>query len=156
MKTWGKYAFEWTAFIKPELDDNGAVQAFLPNINYQNPQGLALNPYGQGPFCKFRIPSDKTYAGIYLLSVDNKAMYIGECNNLVNRYNDGYGAISPRDCYEGGQPTYCRINHLIYTTVKAGRQIELWFFKTANRPAIQEELVKALKPLWNRKGFMPK
>ncbi|CAN5487751.1 hypothetical protein BH10CHL1_BH10CHL1_01370 [soil metagenome] len=153
MKIWGKYNFEWTALIRPQLDDAGAIQAFHPSADYKNPQGLALHAYGAGPFCKFHIPSDKTHAGVYVLTLNAKPNYIGECTNLANRYNSGYGAISPRTCYEGGQPAYCRVNHLIFNAAKAGQHIELWFLKTANRPAVVSELTKLLRPPWNQRNF---
>ncbi len=154
MKLWGKYGFEWAAQLRPQLDEDGNVEAFVPHVHYQNNTGLALHAYGQGPFCKFQISEQQEYGGVYLLNVGGKAMYIGECAHLANRYNDGYGSISPRNCYQGGQPTHCRINHLIYTTIKAGHPIELWFLKTPNRQAIATELIKSLRSPWNRKSAM--
>ena len=32
------------------------------------------------------------------------------------RYNNGYGRISPRNCFQGGQSTNCRVNNLIFPT----------------------------------------
>ena len=75
MRTWGKYTFEWAAQIRPEIDDIGAVQAFLPHAAYANPQNLELHPYGQGPFCKFRIPNNLDNAGVYLLLVNDAPAY---------------------------------------------------------------------------------
>lgn len=150
MRTWGNYAFEWAAQIRPETDDAGAVAAVQPHVAYANPQNLALHPYGEGPFCKFRIPTSYHEGGVYLLLVNDVPVYAGECSNLSTRFNHGYGAISPRDCYAGGRPAYCRINHLIYTSLKAGQNVEVWFRKTANRQAIAAELGKALNTPWNQ------
>jgi len=150
MRTWGNYSFEWAALIRPEVDDFGAPQAFHPHSAYANPQNLALHPYGEGPFCRFRIPTNLQEAGVYMLLVSDTPVYVGECTNLATRFNHGYGAISPRDCYTGGRPNYCRINHLLYAIAKSGKQTEVWFRKTANRPAIAEELTKALKTPWNQ------
>ena len=149
MRTWGKYNFEWAAQIRPETDDRGAVQPFQPHLAYANPQNLALHPYGEGPFCKFRIPSNRHDAGVYLLLANDTPVYIGECNNLATRFNHGYGAISPRDCYMGGRPAQCRINNLIYTALKARQNVEVWFCKTPNHRAIAAELSKVLRPSWN-------
>jgi hypothetical protein len=95
------------------------------------------------------------YAGAYVLTVDDNPAYVGECINLSSRYNNGYGNISPRNCYAGGQLTNCRINHLIHNAVNAGQQIKLWFLRTANRKTIEAELINALKPEWNRQGHGP-
>ena len=153
MRTWAKYNFEWTSNIRPELDDDGKILAFTPHTQYQNPQGLALNAYGEGPFCKFRISEAHHEEGVYILTLDATATYVGECLSLATRFNSGYGSISPRNCYEQGQTTICGINHLIYQAAQAGQKIELWFLRTPNRKVVQKELIEALKPLWNRKGY---
>lgn len=148
MRTWGNYSFEWAALIRPEVDDLGAPQAFYPHSAYANPQNLALHPYGEGPFCRFRIPTNLQAAGVYLL-VSDTPLYAGECANLATRFNHGYGAISPRDCYTGGRPNHCRINHLLFEQAKAGKQTEIWFHKATKRAAVLEEVIKAVKPAWN-------
>lgn len=150
MRTWGKYNFEWAAQIRPETDDRGAVQPFQPHLAYANPQSLALHPFGEGPFCKFRIPSNRDDAGVYLLLANDTPVYIGECTNLATRFNHGYGAISPRDCYTGGRPAQCRINHLIYTALKARQNVEVWFCKTPSHRTIAAELLKTLRTPWNQ------
>ena len=150
MRTWGKFNFEWAAQIRPEVDDTGAVQPFQPHLAYANPQNLALHPFGEGPFCTFRIPTNKDAGGVYLLLANDTPVYIGECTNLATRFNHGYGAISPRDCYTGGRPTQCRINNLIYTALKARQNVEVWFHKTTKRPATAAELIKLLRTPWNQ------
>jgi hypothetical protein len=37
----------------------------MPQAQYQNRKRLPLNLYGHGPFCKFRIPNDKRFAGVH-------------------------------------------------------------------------------------------
>jgi hypothetical protein len=51
---------------------------------------------------------------VYLISVGERAIYVGECRHLAQRFNMGYGTIQPRNCYERGQQTNCRINMLIF------------------------------------------
>jgi len=89
-----------------------------------------------------------------VLTVDAEAVYVGECVNLSSRYNNGYGNISPRNCYEGGQRTNCRINHLVYKAASDGRLIDLWFLKTARYKTIESELINSLQPAWNRRGII--
>jgi hypothetical protein len=62
----------------------------------------------------------------------------------------GYGNISPRNCYVGGQPTNCRINSLILEMYKRGSQIELLFYETRDRFNIERTLINELNPEWNR------
>jgi hypothetical protein len=37
--------------------------------------------------------------------VDESKEYVGECRDLVKRFNSGYGQISPRNCFVGGRRT---------------------------------------------------
>lgn len=155
MKNWEQYNFEMAARISPATDSTGGVEAFTPHTTYENPKNLPLHHYGEGPFCKFHIPSSYSEAGIYLMSVNGAAMYIGGCNSLSKCMNDGYGAITARDCYEGGQPVHCRVNHLIFEAVKAGEEIELWFFKIPERQTLGAEMLKTIRPPWNQKEAVP-
>jgi hypothetical protein len=153
-RIWSNYLFERVCDLRPEADGSGKILEFIPHGRYRNQKCLSLNPYGQGPFCKFRVPSNQRCAGVYVLTVDAEAVYVGECVNLSSRYNNGYGNISPRNCYEGGQRTNCRINHLVYKAASDGRLIDLWFLKTARYKTIESELINSLQPAWNRRGII--
>jgi len=61
----------------------------------------------------------------------------------------GYGNISPKNCYKGGQETNCRLNNLIFQSATAGAGIALWFHETANYKAVERELRAELVPEWN-------
>ena len=81
-------------------------------------------------------------------------LYVGQSQNLEERWGPrGYGNISPRNCYMGGQETNCRINNLIYREASAGTELDLWFHQVEGdknvRIAIESRLVAILKPLWN-------
>jgi len=106
--------------------------------------------YGKGPFGKFRIPNNYNVSGVYAVVVEGELKYIGECLNLSSRYNMGYGIISPRNCFVGGQETNCRLNNLIYQTANAGRKISLWFMQTKDYKAIERKLRASDPPEWNR------
>jgi len=84
--------------------------------------------------------------------VNNDVRYVGECQNLSARFNMGYGQISPRNCYEGGQRTNCRVNQLILKAVRTGYHVELLFHETSDRQAVEGELIAELAPLWNKQG----
>lgn len=146
----GAYEFAKMCEIKPKRDVDGNVERLMPQSHYQNSGNICLNKYGQGPFCRFRIPSDYHQAGVYTIIVDGVVSYIGECENLSRRYNMGYGNISPRNCFVGGQETNCRVNTLIFYASTEGHKITLWFFKTAAFKSVERELRALLKPEWNR------
>ena len=76
-------------------------------------------------------------------------MYIGECIDLSNRFNYGYGHIAPRACFEGGQPTNCKINHHVLWLAEKGRKVQLWFRRTRHHKHIERELLAQLMPPWN-------
>ena len=146
--TFGDYAFEYICPIEPT--DYG----LMPQNRYSNPRGLPLHPYGSGTFCEFRIPRGRRSQGMYVLTKDGEMTYIGECENLSNRHNAGYGQISPRNCYKGGQETNCRINRLIAEATQSGHVVELWFHPTLGlsrsaRRSVERQLRDRCNPPWN-------
>ncbi len=150
----GQYTFSLVCPIQPITDVLGRIEKFSPHSRFKNSKNLSLHAYGSGPFCRFRIPGNMRYEGVYVLTLDDQVQYVGECLNLASRYNAGYGNISPRNCYQGGQMTNCRVNHLIYEAAQVGHRIALWFFETPNRKTVEAELIQALRPDWNRKGLI--
>jgi len=146
----GGYDFRYICNIEPVREPNGAVSTFMPQSGFENTNHIALNKYGIGPFCKFKIPKNLEFPGVYALMEENNIKYIGECAGLSSRYNMGYGNISPRNCFVGGQETNCRINNLIFQQLSAGLEISLWFLYTLNYKSIESQLRALLLPSWNR------
>ncbi len=149
------YLFTHICQIDPDCDETGAVAQLWPQSRYTKRDQYLLHAWGEGPFCRFRVPVVKKpeRAGVYILTVDNQPVYVGKCKNLSSRFNSGYGQISPRNCYQGGQPTNCRINNLIYGVVTAGQRVDLWFMDADDRADIETSLIRALqtRQYWNRK-----
>lgn len=134
--------------LEPVRDSSGNIVERSPQEEYDRKEMSKLHKYGNGSFCSFRIPQvDRE--GVYLLRVGGEVAYVGEAENLATRFNSGYGLISPRKCYVGGQQTNCRINKLLLEQFKAGRSVELFFLETDNRLLIEAKLIKALHPPWN-------
>ncbi len=151
----GGCPFCYVCDIRPRRDQAGRVLLDRPQPRYGNRKGLGLHPYGAGAFCEFRIPADLPYAGVYALIVNSderEVRLVGECINLSGRFNQGYGRISPRNCFEDGQQTNCRINQRILETVTRGDSVELWFLKTAERKRTESDLISLLRPPWNIHG----
>src|SRR5450432_977594 len=101
----GDYDFKHVANIEPARNENGSVKAFMPQGRYGKAGSVLLNKYGVGPFCKFKIPTSFRTSGVYVLTIEGEIRYVGECANLSARFNMGYGNISPKNCYKGGQET---------------------------------------------------
>lgn len=147
------YNFEFVCDILPETNDEGRIVELYPQDNYKQKDIVKLHKYGNGPFCKFKIPNYWAGKhGVYAILLDEHIEYIGECEDLSARYNAGYGNISPRNCYIGGQSTNCKVNHNILCEVKSGKSVKLFFHETSDRFAVEDLLIEKLNPLWNSKS----
>jgi hypothetical protein len=146
----GNYEFEHVCDIEPVRETDGTLRQHMPQGRYKNARNLPLNRYGSGPFCKFGIPNRFQVSGVYVLTVDEELRYVGECANLSARFNAGYGNISPKNCFKGGQETNCRLNNLLYAAFLAGQRITLWFFGTADYKSVEAAMRRTLNPTWNR------
>jgi hypothetical protein len=123
---------------------------FMPQNRYQNPRNLRLNRYGTGPFCKFKIPRRFQVSGVCVLTAEQELRYVGECASLSARFNAGYGNITPKNCFRGGQETNCRVNDLLYTAIPVGQRIALSFFQRVDYKSVEAALRSTLDPPWNR------
>lgn len=144
------YPFEFICKIEPLRSADGSVLVHMPQDRYKARQIVPLNAYGGGPFCKFKIPNNLAKSGVYVLTTGEDVRYVGECANLSSRFNMGYGNISPRNCYKGGQETNCRINNLICDAALRAELLGLWFFATQDHKAMETALRAALRSTWNR------
>lgn len=149
----GGFQFEFVCRIVPEKGFDGNPTEYMPQSRYRNEQNLSLHKYGRGPFCRFSLPMIwQGKMGVYIIIVDGEVKYAGECEDLANRFNMGYGNISPRNCFEGGQQTNCRINHKILELSKKNSLIEVFFHETLNRLEVESTLISRYSPEWNRTG----
>ena len=154
-RTFAHYKFNLVGPIRLERDTRGEVIEHFPQSRFDNVSNLPLNKYGAGPFCRFQVARGWHVSGVYVLTIGEKPLYIGECENLDRRWGpNGYGNISPRNCFKGGQETNCRINNLICVGAKSGAEFKLWFYPVDGgkhaRRAVENELVSVLRPPWNR------
>lgn len=132
-----------------------------PAINYNNKKKLKLNKWGKGNFTHFIIYNENitNSNGIYFIIVDSRIKYVGESQNIIERFNKGYGIISPRNCYMGGQSTNCKINTLISNEIYEGKKIMIDFLPQKkindakkNKQYLKQketELIAKLQPEWN-------
>jgi hypothetical protein len=142
--------FVFVQELIPRRNDAGAVLQFMPQSRYKKSDTAKLNRHGNGPFCKFSISSKwMGRSGVYALLSGNDLLYIGECKDLRSRFNMGYGNISPRNCFEGGQATNCKINARILSLCQNGRKVQLYFHETDEYKRVESILLNKLNPQYN-------
>jgi hypothetical protein len=142
--------FKFVQELSPERDGAGQVKQFVPQDDAGKYAGKKLNKYGGGSFCRFSISSEWAgCCGVYALFTKEKLLYIGECQDLSNRFNSGYGYISFRNCLHDGQSTNCKINAMILRQYLGGNKVCLYFFETEDYKRIENVLLSKLTPPYN-------
>lgn len=149
--TLGGKCFRLFGRIHPETGPNGLPKECMPQDRYANPKQLPLHRHGHGPFCRLVPPKLPTTSGVYAVTVGRCLVYVGIARkNLRQRWGpQNYASIQPRNCYKGGQPTNCKVNHRILLAVKEGYKVELWIHETRGPRDLEERLIGELDPPWN-------
>lgn len=142
--------FQYIDEIVPERGGDGRIEALTPQQRYERANSTFVHRYGWGPFCEFSIAGDWNEAGVYAIYSADEVKYIGETQNVRKRFDQGYGSIYPRNCFEGGQQTNCRINSLIREATTRGESVFLFGLETESRKIVEEQLIKEIAPPWNR------
>lgn len=145
----GGYDFTFVATLIPERDVDGAIREFSPQARYSKSHTVPLHKYGHGTFCRFHITVPQGLAGVYALVVNGTVHYIGECEDLGKRFNMGYGNISPKNCYQGGQTTNCKINRRVLEISQIGVRLDVYFCPTPQRQTVEKHLIAHYSPPWN-------
>lgn len=143
------YEFEYIQNLVPYCNEYGVIR-FYPQDGYEKKDTVPLLENGKGAFCRFVIDVEDV-PGVYLWIVDDEIIYIGETKNLRKRFNTGYGNISPRNCYLGGQSTNCKMNKVVLEYFEAGKQIKLYFLKTDDYKRVELELLSKICTRYNVK-----
>jgi hypothetical protein len=141
--------FRHVCEIRIEGSSSGEPALDYPAARYARMATARVHRYGDDPFCRFQISRNLPVSGVYLLLIAGALRYVGKCDNLSARFNMGYGRISPRNCYEGGQRTNCKVNRLILAAAQRGERVDLWFLKTDSAGTIERALIDRFRPAWN-------
>lgn len=145
-----EYEFEFVQKLIPVLSRDGSFMQYEPQDKYSKKEDSQLNKHGHGAFCRFSIsPKWSGVSGVYAFYIDNELKYIGQCLDFAQRFNTGYGVISPRCCYIGGQSTNCKINKVVLEANNNGQSVELYFFMTPDYHVIEKQLIQYYKPILN-------
>ena len=144
------YSFSLIQEISPEHNAKGQIRQYMPHALYEKRQYSKLHKYGMGPFCRFSILREwHGVSGVYALCNTHQLLYIGQCKDFAQRFNAGYGIISPRNCYVGGQLTNCKINTMILREYIAGGNVYLYFYETGDYDRVERKLIDGFQPPYN-------
>jgi hypothetical protein len=144
------YTFSYLQDLIPDCDTAGKVIKYYPQNDYDNKKGLPLSYHGKGAFCRFSIQADD-WPGVYLWVIDGQIIYIGETAGLRQRFNMGYGNISPRNCYIGGQSTNCKMNKVVLGNFERGKTVGLYFYQTTDYKRVEMDLLNQIYTPYNVK-----
>lgn len=147
--------YEFNLVQKLNLEqENKKFLEYNPGDRYENSKKLPRNEYGNENFCKFKIRKDDEFKvpSVYLWVENDEVIYIGETVNLLNRFNTGYGIISPRNCFKGGQTTNCHLNSAILSEYKNGKTIDIYYLPTKQHKKIEKELLNKVHTRLNKKN----
>lgn len=137
----------WT--IDPDHNSKGGITEYNPWERFPNKNGLMLHEWGEGPFCRFRIPARlRDKAGVYLIVINGKILFSGWSHNLLQRMNQNYGTISPRKCYEGSEVENCLVNNRILQATKAKKKVMIYLIENGD-PELNDAIITRLAPPWN-------
>jgi hypothetical protein len=145
-KNYLKYLNEKLGTFLKSLKDNG--DTFYKKF---------LNENGDSTYLEFKLIDGKfsSKKGLYTYYIDGKLKYIGKTEKSFKiRINNGYGKISPKNCYLDGQSTNCHINSLITESRNCKQEINLFLLTLDNDELIaklEKELIKKYSPEWNIK-----
>lgn len=144
------YELYYLQDLLPVCNESGNVKKFYPQNDYNNKKNLPLSYRGEGAFCRFSIKAEN-WPGVYLWVVDEQIIYIGETAGLRQRFNMGYGNISPRNCYVGGQSTNCKMNKVVLSKYEQGKIVSLYFYNTMDYKRVELDLLRKIKTMYNKK-----
>lgn len=149
------YSFAFIQELEPEKDASGNIKVFDPKVKYSRKDTVPLNSHGSGPFCKFSIHSDLFggVCGVYALFDSKSLLYVGMTRNFAQRFDQGYGIISPKNCYVGGQSTNCKINTMVLDKYLTNEHVYLFFHKTSDYRHVEAELIQTLSPPYNESNI---
>ena len=145
----GGYDFSLGSVIDLRRSPDGTPLLEYPHLRFDNVKNVELNKYGAGPFVTLILtPPPPKAQGVYAVVADStQVMYIGQAANTIRqRWAMGAAKISPRNCFDGGQPTNCHLNTLVRRAVADGRSLELYVLTTPEYDSIERTLIATLQP----------
>ena len=145
--------FVWVARIQPKTRKDGTLWTDMPQKHYADAAQKRLNRHGTGPFCRFKVDGLPDTSGVYAVTLNGKLSYVGIGDSLKRRWgSQGFGRISPANCYVGGPSTNCKINHAILRAVRQKQVVDLWVHEMEWPRILERRLIREFDPPWNDQG----
>lgn len=137
--------------ISPEARPDGTLVEDMPQSRYRRADSTPRNRHGEGPFCRFSVAGLPAASGVYAVTVARQVVYVGMAKkSLRERWGPrGPAHIHPKNCFKGGQPTNCKVNHAILLAAQKGLAIDLWIQLAEDPRPIERRLIAELAPSWN-------
>ena len=64
----------------------------------------------------------------------------------------GYGNISPKNCFVGGQRTNYKMNKVVLQMYSENKKIDIYFFETKSYKKVEEDLLLSIETPYNVKN----
>ena len=134
------------------LPDKAGSICIQPQRRYKNIKHYAYldNVDDDTVFCKFK-PNFPSVKGVYLWVANGEIIYIGESVNIKSRFNDGYGNISPRNCFVGGQSTNVKMNRVALLYYQDNQPIDIYYCITSEHKKFETLLLDKINTKYNSK-----
>jgi hypothetical protein len=111
-----------------------------------------LNSYGDEIYSRFYFldASWLNRMGLYCYVVGENIMYFGQSkDSFGKRINQGYGNISPKNCYLDGQATNCHLNSLISRNKEKVKLFLCELNDSVTIDCLEKSLIQTYQPAWN-------
>ena len=112
-----------------------------------------LNKYGDLAYCKFSLvdKSIKPLKGLYAYVLGDTVVYIGlTVDTFDRRFNgQGYGTISPKNCYIDGQLSNCRMNSMVNDSADMIGLYVCPLIDDDEIVRVERQLIGLYNPQWN-------
>jgi len=152
----GGYDFSLSSLIDLRRGPDGTPHLDYPHLRLNNTRNLKLNKYGAGPFATPTLtpPPPKEQAVYVVVADSTQVMYIGQAANTIRqRWAMGAAKISPRNYFDGGQPTNCHLNTRIQRAVADEQRLELYVRATTDYDHIERTIIANRQPPGNIRGI---
>jgi NADPH-dependent 2,4-dienoyl-CoA reductase/sulfur reductase-like enzyme len=84
--------------------------------------------------------------------IDRSDLTLQTPESFKKRFNMGYGNISPKNCFIGGQRTNCKMNKVVLQMYSENKKIDIYFLETKNYKMVEEDLLLSIETPYNVKN----
>ena len=164
------YDIIYAGILRPALNESREPITHKPCLLYNNKKNYPLLENGNRDFCycvltdsselnklpekvKINLPKEP---GVYLWVINGIVQYVGRAtgsktDTLYSRFRSGYGNISPKNCYKGGQSTNIKMNGLVLDSYRNKEEIKIYYILAKNSEDAKCIEADLISTNWERK-----